>query len=80
MSELFFSSVESAGRLVDITHAENGPWARIVAASATGANIGLRIPDEVIIESHGRQKVTITNQPRVGEPGEDFPLLARGKR
>lgn len=76
---LQFGSV-SAGRLVDITHAQGGPWARVVDDSVTGANIGLRIPDEVIVTSHGRQKVTVTTEPRVGEPSEDFPLIAGGKR
>jgi uncharacterized phage-associated protein len=63
----------SAGRLVDITHAEGGPWHHVVCASKTGANIGLRISDDVIAKLHGRQKVTVTPVPRVGEPLEDKP-------
>jgi uncharacterized phage-associated protein len=65
----------SAGRLVDITHAVGGPWHYVVAASETGANIGLRIPDEIIVGRHGRQKVTVTPTPRVGEPNEDSPFI-----
>lgn len=57
----------SAGRLVDVTHAVGGPWHHVVSASKTGANLGLRIPDEVIIERHGRQKVSVTPTPRVYE-------------
>jgi uncharacterized phage-associated protein len=65
----------SAGRLVDITHAAGGPWDQVVSASKSGANIGLRISDEIIIARYGRQKVSITPMPRVGEPNEDSPLI-----
>jgi uncharacterized phage-associated protein len=65
----------SAGRLVDITHAVGGPWHQVVSASKTGANIGLRISDEIIVERYGRQKVSVTPTPRVGEPNEDSPLI-----
>jgi hypothetical protein len=47
-----------------------------VSASKIGANIGLRIPDDVISKFHGRQKVTITPVPRVGEPLEDSPFAS----
>lgn len=65
----------SAGRLVDVTHAVGGPWHHVVSASKSGANIGLRIPDEVIVERYGRQKVSVTDAPRVGEPNEDSPII-----
>lgn len=65
----------SAGRLVDITHAEGGPWHHVVSSAKNGANIGLRIPDDVIIERHRRQKVSVTPAPRVGEPDEDSPFI-----
>jgi uncharacterized phage-associated protein len=65
----------SAGRLVDITHAEGGPWHYVVSAAKNGANIGLRIPDRIIAERHGRQKVSVTPTPRVGEPNEDSPFV-----
>lgn len=65
----------SAGRLVDITHARGGPWEYIVSKAENGANIGLRIPNHIIAERHGRQKVTVTPVPRVGEPDEDSPLV-----
>jgi uncharacterized phage-associated protein len=70
----------SAGRLVDVTHAVGGPWHHVVSASETGANIGLRITDEVIVERHGRQKVSVTPMPRVGEPNEDTPLVGNRPR
>jgi uncharacterized phage-associated protein len=65
----------SAGRLVDITHASGGPWHHTVSESKTGANIGLRISDDVIRARHGRQKVSVTPLPRVGEPNEDTPIV-----
>jgi uncharacterized phage-associated protein len=65
----------SAGRLVDITHAEGGPWHHVVSSAKNGANIGLRIPDQVIAERHGRQKVSVPPAPRVGEPDEDSPFI-----
>ena len=65
----------SAGRLVDVTHATGGPWHHVVSESKTGANIGLRISDEVILARHGRQKVSVTPTPRVGEPNEDTPIV-----
>jgi uncharacterized phage-associated protein len=65
----------SAGRLVDITHAAGGPWHQVVSASKSGANIGLRISDEIIVERYGRQKVSVTPTPRAGEPNEDSPLI-----
>lgn len=65
----------SAGRLVDVAHAEGGPWHYVVSAAKNGANIGLRIPDHVIVERHARQKVSVTPFPRVGEPDEDSPFI-----
>jgi uncharacterized phage-associated protein len=65
----------SAGRLVDVAHAEGGPWHFVVTSAKQGANIGLRIPDSVIMEKHARQKVTVTPLPRVGEPNEDTPFI-----
>jgi uncharacterized phage-associated protein len=65
----------SAGRLVDVAHAEDGPWHYVVSTAKNGANIGLRIPDHVIAERHGRQKVSVTPVPRVGEPDEDSPFI-----
>jgi uncharacterized phage-associated protein len=65
----------SPGRLVDITHAEGGPWHHIVSSAKQSANIGLRIPNHVIVERYGRQKVSVTPTPRVGEPDEDSPFI-----
>jgi uncharacterized phage-associated protein len=67
----------TAGRLVDIAHATGGAWDYVVKSAETGANIGLRIPDEVIVTRQGRLKVSVSPTPRVGEPSEDAPLLSR---
>jgi uncharacterized phage-associated protein len=65
----------SAGRLVDVAHADGGPWHYVVSAAKDGANIGLRIPDKIIVERHTWQKVSVTPVPRVGEPNEDSPFI-----
>lgn len=65
----------TAGRLVDITHAKGGPWDYVVSSAENGANIGLRIADEVIATRLGRQKVFVTAIPRAGEPDEDSPFI-----
>jgi uncharacterized phage-associated protein len=65
----------SAGRLVDLAHAVGGPWHHVVESSIGGANVGLRIPDAVISERHRWLKVSVTPNPRVGEPDEDSPLV-----
>lgn len=65
----------TAGRLVDITHAKGGPWDFVVSSAENSANIGLRIPDDIIVARLGRQKVSVTPVPRVGEPDEDSPFI-----
>jgi uncharacterized phage-associated protein len=62
------------GRLVDITHAQNAPWAYIVNKSKTSVALGLRIPDNVIVERFKFHKVTVSAAPRHGEPDEDSPI------
>ncbi len=64
----------SAGRLVDITHAVNGPWDFIVKRAQESVSLGLKIPDSVIIERFKYQLVTVPPSPRSGEPHEDAPL------
>lgn len=70
----------TAGRLVDIAHAKGGAWDHVVESAETGANLGLRIPNEVIVARHARLKVSVTPAPRVGEPSEDAPLFSRRTR
>ena len=65
----------SPGRLVDIAHAPNGPWDTIVNKAKTSVALGLRIPDNVIVDRFKFHKVTIGACSRVGEPNEDTPIV-----
>jgi uncharacterized phage-associated protein len=64
----------TAGRLVDISHAKNAPWHYIVNKAKTSLALGLRIPDNVIIERFRYHKVSVGAKPTYGEPSEDTPL------
>ncbi len=62
------------GRLVDISHAKNGPWDYVVNKARTSIALGLRIPDNVTVERFALLKVSVTESARSGEPNEDSPL------
>lgn len=64
----------SAGRLVDLSHAEGAPWDVVVHKSRTDIAFGMRIPDSIIADRFGRHKVSIGLKPRIGEPCEDAPF------
>jgi uncharacterized phage-associated protein len=70
-----FYGGKTSGQLVELTHAQGGPWDQVVKAAANSANLGLKITDQVIVERFkylwfGRQqKLDI-------EPNEDSPLVA----
>lgn len=64
----------SPGRLVDISHARNGPWWTTVNKAETSVALGLRISDTVTRECFKFQKVAVGPESRVGEPDEDTPL------
>lgn len=64
----------SPGRLVDLSHARNSPWAFIVDKSRTSVAFGLRIPDDVILSRFKYHKVSIGAEPIAGEPSEDTPF------
>lgn len=65
----------SVGRLVDISHAPNGPWATIVNKAATSVALGMRIPDSITISQFKYQKISVEPRTRVGEPDEDTPFV-----
>jgi len=65
----------SPGRLVDISHAQRGPWWTVVNKAKTSIALGLRISDDVTLECFKFQKVSVGPQTRVGEPREDTPLV-----
>lgn len=62
------------GRLVDLSHAKDSPWAHIVDKSRTEVAFGLRIPDNVIVERFRFHKVSVGLQPLSGEPHDDAPF------
>lgn len=65
----------TAGRLVEVSHAKNGPWAHIVNEAGTKTILGLRIPDHVISSLFKHHKVSVGLEPRNGEPREEVPLM-----
>ena len=64
----------SPGRLVDISHAKDAPWHYIADKGRTSVALGLRIPDDVIVNRFKFHKVSIGAAPVAGEPDEDTPL------
>jgi uncharacterized phage-associated protein len=62
------------GRLVEISHAKNAPWDVIVKRAKTSLALGLRIPNDVIVQHFRYHKVTVGADPPYGEPSEDTPL------
>ncbi|MBS8274405.1 DUF4065 domain-containing protein [Thalassospira tepidiphila] len=64
----------TAGQLVAISHAKNGPWDYIVNKSRTSIAIGLKIPDNVIVDKFKFHKSTVDSLQRQGEPIEDSPF------
>ena len=64
-----------AGRLVDLSHAKDSPWAHVVAKARTQVAFGLRIPDTVISERFRFHKVSVGLEPLSGEPFDDTPFI-----
>lgn len=63
------------GRLVEVSHAKNAPWAHILDKARTETILGLRIPDEVILERFRFHKVSVGLEPRHGEPKQEAPFM-----
>jgi uncharacterized phage-associated protein len=64
----------SAGRLVELSHAPNAPWAFVVDNSKVRPMLGLRITDNVIREKFKFHKFAVGDVPTSGEPNEDTPF------
>ena len=62
------------GRLVEISHAKEAPWAYVVDQARTKMAFGLRIGDNVILERFKFHKVSVGAAPLAGEPFEDTPF------
>lgn len=63
----------TAGRLVELSHAPNGPWSFVVNKASTSAALGMRIPDRVIRDRFV-QMIPVQPEAPAGEPVEDTPL------
>lgn len=64
----------SPGRLVELSHAPNAPWAFVVDNSKVRPMLGLRITDNVIREKFKFHKFSVGEKPIHGEPNEDAPF------
>ena len=63
------------GQLITVSHAKGAPWDYVVEGPA-GGGVRARISDNVISEKFKFHKVSVSEVPNVGEPGDDAPLLA----
>jgi uncharacterized phage-associated protein len=62
------------GRLVDLTHAKNGPWDFVVSSAKNNVNLGLRISDQVIRERYKFLWKVIGTEKSGGWPEENRPF------
>lgn len=63
----------TAGRLVEVSHAKNSPWHFTVSQQGNKHVYGARIENVVIMERFKYHKVSVGDEPRVGEPIEEEP-------
>jgi len=61
----------SAGRLVELSHAQNSPWDVVTRGTFGKRAFGLRITSENIAENFRHHKISIQSVPRAGEPDEE---------
>lgn len=67
------------GRLVEISHAKGAPWDIVVNKAKTSVALGMRISDNLIIDRFRFHKVSVDEDPRVGEMyDEDAPIARHG--
>lgn len=68
----------TAGQLVRLSHARDGPWDVVCRSAKTRTTIGLRIGNDLISERFQFHKLSACNLIDVGEPSEDSPLTHYG--
>lgn len=68
----------TAGQLVRLSHAKNGPWDVVLQRSASQKLIGLRISNDLIADRFRFHKASACNLEDVIEPDEDTPLTNYG--
>lgn len=64
----------SAGLLVAISHAKDGPWATVRDRATRGIALGARIPDSLTKALFGKQKVAVGVGVEVETMEDDAPL------
>jgi uncharacterized phage-associated protein len=71
-----FYGGKSPSELVELTHAQEGPWDHVVAEAANSANLGLKISDDIIVQRF--KYLWFGRHPKLKdiEPNEDAPLVA----
>lgn len=57
----------SAGHLVDVSHAKDGPWHYVWERAKYDPILGNKISDSITIERFVRLKVSVSNSPRCGD-------------
>lgn len=69
-----------AFRLVDLSHSKDGPWDFIKNKANTGVALGMRIPDNIILERFVNHKMAVSEKYVIGGEldVEDAPLAGNG--
>lgn len=68
----------TAGQLVQLSHARDGPWEVVSRTAQSQKTIGLRISNGLISERFQFHKLSTCNLIDVGEPSEDTPIAHHG--
>jgi uncharacterized phage-associated protein len=66
----------TAGQLVALSHAKEGPWSKVVDRAKNDVALGLRISDDDTIAFYGGLKVSSRVLDEASEPYEDIRLTA----
>jgi hypothetical protein len=64
----------TAGQLVTLSHARDGPWDIVYRKTKSQPVLGLRISNDLIRERAKFHKVSVDKLENVREPDEDSPL------
>jgi uncharacterized phage-associated protein len=64
----------TAGQLVAMSHAKNGPWDHVFGRTKNERMLGLRISNELILERFRYHHLSARRLTHVEEPSEDTPL------
>jgi uncharacterized phage-associated protein len=64
----------TAGQLVRLSHARDGPWDEVFKRSKHEKMLGLRISNKLISDRFKYHRLTACKLDEVEEPGEDTPL------